>query len=467
MARQITLTRPGLVIPLAVLTIVMTGSFSEDVLSQIARFGARDPGVRPGPAGAGGMLPGSDSEQKFFDAGRDQFLEVQSVQGTIPNTELGLGPRFNLDSCGGCHAQPDVGGTSPFVNPQVEVAKKENAHNEIPFFIKKDGPVREARFKFKPDGTPDGGVHALFTITGRNDAPGCGILQPEFRTAAAHHNLVFRIPTPLFGAGLIEALDDDTILANMLANNSAKQSLGIRGRPNRTSGHPNTSGNDGTVTRFGWKAQNKSLVLFAAEAYNVEQGITNEIFPQERDETPACRFNVTPENAGHLDATNPLDVPSDVVKFAVFMRFLAPPTPAPENPSIVKGKKLFTDIGCALCHTPTLHTGKKIAVEALRDKDANLYSDLLVHNMGSELADGISQGDARGDEFRTAPLWGLGQRIFFLHDGRTKDLLEAIQAHASIGALQYPPSEANQVIAQYNRISEIDKQHVLNFLRGL
>jgi CxxC motif-containing protein (DUF1111 family) len=401
-----------------------------------------------------------------FEKGREQFEEVQSVQGTIPDTELGLGPRFNLDSCGGCHAQPDIGGTSPFANPQVEVAKKEGANNEIPFFVKKDGPVREARFKFNPDGTPDGGVQALFTITGRNDAPGCFLAQPDFRSAAARHNLVFRIPTPLFGSGLIEAIDDDTILANLQAHSSTKQSLGIRGRPNRMSGRPNTSGNDGTLTRFGWKAQNKSLEIFSGEAYNVEQGITNELFPQERDEAPACQFNATPENRTNLEATDPLEVPSDVVKFAFFMRFLAPPTPAPDNQSIVRGRKLFSDVGCALCHTPTLHTGKRITVEALQDKDVNLYSDLVLHNMGSGLADDISQGNAAGDEFRTAPLWGLGKRIFFLHDGRTRDLLEAIQGHASNGGT-YPPSEANQVVAQFNRLNEIDKQHVLNFLRSL
>src|SRR5206468_4126141 len=287
----------------------------------------------------------------------------------------------------------------------------------------------------------DGGVHALCTITGRTAAPGCASLQPDFRAAAASQNLIFRIPTPVFGAGLIEAIDDDTILANMRANRLLKLFLGVNGRPN-------TSGNDGTITRFGWKAQNKSLELFSGEAYNVEQGVTSNMFPQERDEDLACRFNATPESTPHFDATNPIDAPSDVVKFAVFMRFLAPPAPAPDNPSIVLGRTLFNAVGCALCHTPTLHTGK-VTTGALQDTDAKLYSDLLLHNMGPGLADGISQGGAGVDEFRTAPLWGLGQRIFFLHDGRTNDLLAAIQAHASsgYGNGQIPPSNANQAHA--------------------
>jgi CxxC motif-containing protein (DUF1111 family) len=326
--------------------------------------------------------------------------------------------------------------------------------------------VREARFKSNPDGTPDGGVHALFTISGRDDAPGCSIQQPDFRTAVARQNVVFRIPTPVFGAGLIESIDDDAIIANMQANIAAKQSLGIGGRANKLTGRPNTSGNDGTVTRFGWKAQNKSLEIFSGEAYNVEQGVTNDLFPQERDEAPNCYFNATPESRTNFEATEHLEGLSDVVKFAMFMRFLAPPTPASDTDTIVRGRKVFSDVGCAMCHTPTLRTGKS-SVAALQGKDANLYSDLALHNIGSGLADDVSQGNAMGDEFRTAPLWGIGKRIFFLHDGRTKDLIEAIQDHASSGNGRYVPSEANQVVGQYNRLNEIDKQHLLNFLRAL
>jgi CxxC motif-containing protein (DUF1111 family) len=452
-----------MMVSVAMLTVI-GGFFSKEVFSEFSRsessrFMARDPGVRTGANGAGGMLPGlSLQEQLVFADVRETFQEVQSVQGTVKNTEAGLGPRFNLDSCAGCHAQPDIGGTSPFVNPQVEMAKKEDADNDVPSFIKKDGPVREARFQFNADGTADGGVHALFTITGRNDAPGCFLQQPDFRTEVARQNVIFRIPTPLFGAGLIEAIDDDTILANMKADRARKQGLGIRGRPN-------TSGNDGTITRFGWKAQNKSLELFSGEAYNVEQGVTSDLFQQERDEAPACRFNATPESPTHFDAANRNDIPSDVVKFAVFMRLLAAPTPLRATDTIVRGRKLFEDVGCAMCHTPTLHTGNS-SVGALQDKDVNLYSDLLLHNMGQGLADDVSQGIAGGDEFRTAPLWGLGKRIFFLHDGRTKDLLEAIQAHAGSGG-RYMPSEANEVVGQFKRLNEIDTQHVLNFLRSL
>ena len=200
----------------------------------------------------------------------------------------------------------------------------------------------------------------------------------------------------------------------------------------------------------------------------MEQGVTSNLFPHERDEASGCHFNGTPESPTNFEESRPLNVPSDIVKFAVFMRMLAAPTPMPDTDSIIRGRTLFNDVGCALCHTPTLHTGKT-AVAALREKNVNLYSDLVLHGMGAGLADDVAQGNARGDEFRTAPLplWGLGKRIFFLHDGRTKDLLEAIRARASPATGAYPASEADQVTGRFNDLTEIDKQHVLNFLRAL
>lgn len=420
----------------------------------VAQNRASDPGVRTGQPGAGGPLVGlTPYERAYFDAGLEAFEDTNSVQGTLPETEAGLGPTFNLDSCGGCHIQPAIGGTSPATNPQVAMATKAGARNTVPSFIRLEGPIREARFKFNRDGSRDGGVHALFTIAGRSDAPGCNVEQPNFAAAVSSRNISFRIPTPVFGTGLIEAISESTILANKEANSFAKRSLGISGRENRND-------NDGTITRFGWKAQNKSLAIFSAEAYNVEQGVTNEGFPNERDETPGCRFNTLPEDATGFDALVPGEVPSDMVAFAVFMKFLAPPTPAAETRSITNGRTLFSSIGCAHCHTPTLQTGR-MASAALSDKAVNLYSDLLLHDMGEELEDDIEQGRASGREFRTAPLWGLGQRIFFLHDGRTKNLIEAIRAHSSQG------SEANRVISNYSDLSDSQKQDLLNFLRSL
>ena len=420
---------------------------------------ARDPGVRGGPPGAGGSLPGlSADEQALFGTGLAAMVRVQSVQGTLPGTDAGLGPTFNLDGCAGCHSQPAVGGSSPLVNPQVAVATRAGATNVVPSFVTLQGPVREARFKYRRGGTRDGGVHALYTIAGRVDAPGCHLAQPDFEAQLRIGNLSLRIPTPTFGAGLIEAIPDAAILTNRSANLVARRRLGI-------AGHENRSGNDGAITRFGWKAQNPSLLVFSGEAFNVEQGVTSEMFPQERDQTSGCLFNATPEDGTRFSGAMPVEA-SNVQRVTVFMQFLAPPTPAPDQPAVIRGRAQFAAIGCTLCHTPTLHTGAT-ASPALANQPVNLYSDLLVHRMGPGLADDIPQGNAGGDEFRTAPLWGVGQRIFFLHDGRTRDLLEAIRAHQSPGNAQFPASEANRVIELFEALPESQKQDLLDFLRAL
>ncbi|MGH9569267.1 MAG: di-heme oxidoredictase family protein, partial [Candidatus Angelobacter sp.] len=436
-------------------------------------FAQTDPGVRGGVA-AGGPLPSVSANNPagslaFFNDALDTFKEVDSVSGTIEGGS-GLGPRFNSRSCAACHAQPAPGGSSPAHNPQVADASADGARNTVPSFITSTGPVREVRFPFffnsagNPDiNNPNGGVEDLFTITGRTDAGNCNLQQPSFAQAEATGNIIFRIPSPTFGAGLMENIDESTLLANAAAN------AGSFG----TSGTFNRNGNDGTITRFGWKAQNKSLLIFASEAYNVEQGVSNESFTQERplpgegqdSGLPAnCKINGTPEDTTHFNASN-LGTSSDAVKFAIFMRLLAPPTPSATTPggsaSISNGRALFSAIGCASCHTPSLQTSASSVTPGLGNATANLYSDLEIHHMGSGLADNVGQGGAGGDQFRSAPLWGLGQRIFFLHDGRTSNLITAISQHAGNG------SEANGVIANYNSLTRTQKQNLLNFLRSL
>ena len=428
-----------------------------------------DPGARGGASGAGAAIAGlTTKEAKFFDSGLDSFTEIASVTGSVPGTEGGLGPRFNLDSCGGCHKHPAFGGSSPPTNPQVNTAHSSVAQvtyvtSTVPI-LSTNGPVREVRF------STDGGVHDLFTIVGRPDAPiGCTISQPGFLAASTTGGpfpgiLRFRIPTPTFGLGLVEAIEDETILANL----AGPKPFGILGSVNR-------NGNDGTVTRFGWKAQNKSLVIFSGEAYNVEQGITNALFPDERGEggvpdPVACRQVVTaPQDSVHYDQTQPQKVPDDASNFANFMRFLAPPTQVSSygtvtSGQITLGEAAFNKAGCNVCHKKSMSTGNH-ANAALRFKTANLFSDLLVHDIGT--GDGISQGLANGDQFRTAPLWGVGQRLFFLHDGRHNNIVDAINAHAG---------EATQVIENFNGTSGVnplnnlnatERQNLVYFLRSL
>ena len=476
-------------------------------------FAQKDPGVRGGPLGAGGPLPGlTTNELALFGEGRLRMIQLEAVCDTCSDVTLGLdtgqdpnlatltnssglGARFNGDQCSVCHQQPAIGGSGGFLVPNPQdppnkfrkpenpmfdlIPHRKGAMNSVPSFITQYGPIREVRFQRNPDGTSDGGVHALFTVVGRSDigAPGCtaAVLPPiDFETQYRNGNLSFRIPLQTFGLGLIEAIQDTTILNNSTSTAALRASLGIGGIPNR-------SGNDGTITRFGWKAQNKSLAIFAGEAYNVEMGITNDLFPTRRDETPACAQGVNePNDIIRTDTTdvrnqafnNPLHQIPDWFAFAVFMKELAPPEPVPFSPSARRGQQLFgTDtsnpgIGCFLCHTPTMVTVSQNETRALQNQQAHLFSDLLIHHMGSGLADNVTQGLAQGDMFRTTPLWGIGQRIFFLHDGRTDDLLTAIEAHASSGG-NYPPSEANAVIQRFNALSVADKQAILDFLRSL
>jgi CxxC motif-containing protein (DUF1111 family) len=443
------------------------------LFSAIPAFSQTDPGPRGGAAGAGGPLSSvaADSPStilSFFNDAQTRFTKVDAVAD-------GLGPRFNSRSCASCHAQPTTGGSSPATNPEVADATANGATNTVPSFITSTGPVREARFIFladssgNPTSTPSGMVEELYTIVGRTDHGTCtsaDISQPNFAAAASHNNIIYRIPTPVFGGGLIEGIDESDLLANLASRT---------GNPYGTSGTFNHNGHDGTITRFGWKAQNKSLLIFAGEAYNVEMGVSNEMFTQERplpeeDHAPGtglsanCRLNLMPEDHTNFGATA-VGTPSDVVQFAMFMRLLAPAKQASNTGqsliSVINGEALFGDVGCTSCHNTHFTTGPSDITSSLDHAEVRLWSDLAIHHMGTGLADNVVQGDAGADQFRTAPLWGVGQRLFFLHDGRKTNLLDAITAHSSTG------SEANTVIANFNALSVSDKQDILNFLRSL
>jgi CxxC motif-containing protein (DUF1111 family) len=446
-------------------------------------FAQTDPGPRGGAPGAGqpfASVSASPNDLAFFQTGLAQFAETQTVTGDNP----GLGPRFNSNSCGNCHAQPATGGTGAAVNPQFQFTNgpqpRVAPNDATPFFITANGPTREARFPFffNANGTanlnnPNGGVEDLFTVSGRADAGTCSLAQPSFNAARAANNIIFRIPTPVFGAGLMANIDDSTLQQNRA--NNLNNNLGVGGDFNH-------NGNDGTISRFGWKAQNKSLMIFAGEAYNVEMGITNELFTQDRplpgedgnggsngQGLPANCLNLAgvgyPEDITHSDGTSASTVTSDVGLFNVFMQFLDQPTPSTTTPggaaSIANGRRLFSAIGCALCHTPSLTTQPSHLTAGLGNATANLFSDIEVHHMGTGLADNVGQGGAGGDQFRSAPLWGVGQRIFLLHDGRTTDILAAIEAHEGNG------SEANAVESNFNNLTSGQQQDLVNFLRSL
>jgi CxxC motif-containing protein (DUF1111 family) len=446
-----------------------------------------DPGVQSANRGTGATIITSDPNGflPFFTDGQARFSDVESVSGNAAGNN-GLGPRFNSNSCSSCHAQPAEGGTGAAVNPQFTFAGSSVApKNATPYFVTANGPTREARFPFffnangtVNTGNPNGGVEDLFTVSGRSDAGSCSLPQPSFSAAEQANDIIFRIPTPTFGAGLIENLDESTLLNNQA--NNLNNNFGIAGSFNH-------NGNDGTISRFGWKAQNKSLHIFTGEAYNVEMGISNELFPQDRplpgeDGSGGTGLTGLPSNCLNLsgsgypeDTSNPQQttnaaVLDDVSAFANFMRFLAPPPTGGvvlngqqvSASTIAAGASLFTAIGCATCHNSTPgKTQVSNFVPALSSAPVNAFSDIEIHHMGTGLADNVSQGGAGGDQFRTAPLWGLGQRIFLLHDGRATNLNAAIAAHQGHG------SEATTVEQNFGNLSTGQQQEILDFLRSL
>jgi Di-haem oxidoreductase, putative peroxidase len=493
------------------LVIVAVGTSAMLAQNEHSWFKAKDPGPRPNPATAIPVpVPGlNDNETALFN---ESLLRVSELEGSCdtcvqqpqnvppsdpdPNNPFsptslvnsaGMSPVFNADQCFICHSQPAIGGSSPAHNPAEKIAHRLGGTNTVPPFEAPTGAFREVRFKYNPDGTRDGGVHSLFTMQGRSDAPGCTLKQPDFAKATRDHNIAFRIPLQLFGLGLIESIQDSAIRANMAANRERKSELGI-------AGHPSMVPNNGTISRFGWKAQNASITIFAGEAHNVEMGISNDAFPMGRSEDPTCSTVYEPFDVPRTDPTlynNPLKIMPAWLMFTEFMRFVDAPQPATLSASAQHGKDVFNAVGCALCHTPSFKTpgtpapaspSEEIGPHsvALRGQEVNLFSDLLVHHMGATLADNIVQGNAGPDEFRTTPLWGLGTRLFFLHDGRTSDLKVAIQDHFSrrfsdggdnpskdYRSYTYGPSEANGVVERFNDLSEADKQAVLDFLRSL
>jgi CxxC motif-containing protein (DUF1111 family) len=342
----------------------------------------------------GGPLPGLTKDQRAaFADGRDDFVQVESAA-------TGLGPVFNGKSCAECHAQPVVGGSSP----ELDVARE----------------VRIGRIRFGMfDPLAELGGSVLQRRSIKEEMPDCPVEGERVPPEASLVSL--RATPPLFGDGLIEAIPVTEILKRADPNDTNRD--GISGRPNLVF---NPESGQLELGRFGWKAHVSTLHLFAGDAYLNEMGITNPTFPREnlpqgQPIPPGC--DLLPEVDGRLE-----DDGEGVDNFTNFMRFLAPPGRRFSPAFGDSGERLFQQIGCASCHTPRMGTGDNPIV-ALRRRSVDLFSDLLLHDMGPNLADGIVMGLAGGAEWRTTPLWGLSRRRFFLHDGRATAIDAAILQH--------------------------------------
>jgi CxxC motif-containing protein (DUF1111 family) len=360
----------------------------------------------------GDPLPGlTAAELAAFDAGHDEFVRIRAP-------ETGLGPIFNAAACVQCHGTPAPGGASAMR-------------------ITRFGSVVNGAFVSL--GHKGGSMLQRFAI----DAQAQELIPAEANVVTE------RLATALFGAGLIDAIPDEAILANA----ARAKPYGIGGRAawmiDEASGQQR-------VGRFGWKAQQASLLAFVAAAYVNEMGITNRIFPEENaPNADRARLAAYDGVADPEDAVDPLTGRGAVDRLADFVRLLAPPAPLPVAASAV-GAEIFAAVGCAECHRPAMQTGAS-PTAALEGQTVALYSDLLLHDMGP-LADGIVQGAARMGEMRTAPLWGLRARHPFLHDGRAPTLDAAIRAH---------DGEAAIVRDRYLAVPPDEQRHLRDFLHTL
>lgn len=364
----------------------------------------------------GDPLPGITAREfTEFRLGLDDFTEVET-------SEEGLGPAFNGASCAVCHNSPAIGGTSPILEVRAGTTDA-------------DGNFRTL------DDSGETLMH-LFSVPSH----GCQPKIPESATVIAH-----RAAIPLFGAGLVEAIPDDTLLALTDPNDDNRD--GVSGR---AAVIPDPVTGAARVGRFGWKAQQATLLVFGADAYRNEMGITNDVFPRE------SAFGVAP---GAMRLCDPLPDPEDrrnpltgkrgIDNFERFMQLLAPVARGPVGPAAQQGGQVFQAIGCAQCHVPTLETGPS-ANPVFDRRAVPLFSDLLLHDIGT--GDGIRQGAALPGEIRTPALWGLRFRRPLLHDGSAATVEAAIRRHAGEAAL---------AMRGFDQLSDAERAMLRAFLGSL
>ncbi|MGH9632173.1 MAG: di-heme oxidoredictase family protein [Bryobacteraceae bacterium] len=362
----------------------------------------------------GSPLPGiTPREMELFRLGLEDFMEVETA-------EEGLGPAFNGTSCAVCHSVPAVGGISTMTEIRAG-HRDENGH-----FTALNG----------------GTLYQLFSTPGHR----CQVQIPAEANVIAR-----RMPIPVFGAGLVEAIPDQAIIA--LEDPDDRNGDGISGRAARIK---DVATGEMRIGRFGWKAQQATLLAFAADAYRNEMGITNDLFPDE------LAAGIDPAQMKLCGAAVDVEDVRDrrtglrgIDNFESFMKFLAPIERGPVTEAAMRGEVIFRSIGCASCHIPQLLTGHSLN-PLFNNRPVNLFSDLLLHDVGT--GDAIEQDDAAGEEIRTPALWGLRFRRPFLHDGSAATPEAAVRRHGN---------EAAVSARAFESLLDQERKELLAFLQSL
>ncbi|MBI4429769.1 MAG: thiol oxidoreductase [Ignavibacteriales bacterium] len=371
--------------------------------------------------------PGTTFEETLADLTKEElaaFARGDEAFGHAFSVKEGLGPIFNQPSCETCHPRDGK------ANPRANL-------------------IRFGR-------TSGGSTDPLFDLGGPqfqdHSIPG---VQPEVLPPEANA-ISPRSGPVVFGIGLIEAIPDSAILANADSNDANAD--GISGRPNWVSAPEYIGKGPGPhLGRFGRKAGVAFLLQQVVTAYQQDIGITTDFVPEEAGH-PQAGTSVRDDAA---DPELPAAVVNDVV---AYLRTLAPPKRGTITPEVQQGEQLFNQVGCASCHVPKMRTGVS-PVKALNNVDVELYSDFLLHDMGTELEDNFYEGSSTGREWRTTPLWGLrligeftGGTPYYLHDGRTSDLVVVIQFHGG---------EASQARTNFQQLSQSERNALIKFLESL
>lgn len=400
----------------------------------------------------GEPIPGLDPDRMSrFRSGQQAFARILSP-------EEGLGPIFNQNSCAACHASPVAGGSIGESRINFDGAPNNDPKNVLvskpsELVVRIGRPIGTfPNLSFDPLTRLGGPVLSRRSLNGFNKDIKCN--QPGNPIPVEAIIVSFRAAQPLFGLGLIEAISDEAIMANADPRDSNRD--GISGRANLVT---SKRFGDTRVGRFGAQAQAGTIIDFVGEEALIHLGLTNPDFPEEvRPASGRLRCDMAPND--------PEDNGTMISSLNDFITFLAPPAAKPLDASAQRGQQLFTQIGCASCHIPSLRTAAMPRNDAtLANREVMLYSDLLLHDMGESLAEFVQQDDqpnpqfrTLNGEFRTQPLWGLSAKRFYLHDGRTTDLVIAITEHGG---------ESAAARDRFLRLSARARKDLLNFLRSL